>query len=121
MVYTGVSHIITTKTGRGRGKRSGGGSMVGSASESPRKRTRMTKKQTTPRDLTPTSPKNNVDSTMKDLLLCVSTLQASHNRQTSLEDLTTGSSKDLSTSGQLCLNSGGGKQSHYLPMAITTR
>ena len=35
--------------------------MGGSASESPRKRTRRAKKQATPRDLTPASPFNNVD------------------------------------------------------------
>ena len=48
--------------------------MGGSASESHRKRTRRAKKQATPRDLTPIFPRNNVDSTMMDLLLDMSSL-----------------------------------------------
>ena len=40
--------------------------------QSPRKRTRSAKKQATPRDLTPASSQNNVDSTMMDLLLDMS-------------------------------------------------
>ena len=43
--------------------------MGGSESDSPRKRTRRAKKQDTPRELTPTSPGNNVDNTVMDLLL----------------------------------------------------
>ena len=46
--------------------------MGGSASESPSKRTRRTKKQSTPRNLTPTSPGNSVDNTKMDLLLDMS-------------------------------------------------
>ena len=47
--------------------------------------------------------------------ISVSIAQAGFNRQTPLGDLTTASSKDLSTGGRPCVNSGGGKQSHYLP------
>ena len=43
-----------------------------SALESPRKRTRKAKKQATSRDLNPAPPGNNVDSTMMDLLLDMS-------------------------------------------------
>ena len=51
--------------------------MGGSASESPRKRTRRAKKQATPHELTPTLVGNNVDNNMMDLLLDMSSwLQA---------------------------------------------
>ena len=47
----------------------------------------------------------------------ISIAMAGHNRQTSFQYLTTGSSKDLSTGGWPCVNSGGGKHSHYLSRA----